>query len=60
MSQIPTKIQKIFSSTEIKHGISLFTLQELNYVENLITEREGKFFIHDSIKIVSGQQGRKK
>ena len=39
------KIQTIFSASEVKHGISLFTAQELDVVEDLITEREGKLLI---------------
>jgi type I restriction enzyme M protein len=44
------KIQKIFSEPEVKHGLSLFTPKELEFVESLITEKDGKFFIKCQIK----------
>jgi len=39
------KIQTIFSASEVKHGISLFTAEELDAVEDLVTEKEGKLLI---------------
>ena len=39
------KIQTIFSASEAKHGISLFTTEELDVVEDLITEKEGRLLI---------------
>jgi type I restriction enzyme M protein len=39
------KIQTIFSASEVKHGISLFTTEELDAVEDLIIEKEGKLLI---------------
>jgi len=44
------KIPKIFSEPEVKHGLSLFTPKELEFVESLITEKDGKFFIKCQIK----------
>ncbi|MFH7881074.1 MAG: N-6 DNA methylase [Candidatus Aenigmatarchaeota archaeon] len=44
------KIQKIFSAPEVKHGLSLFSKKELDFVEDLIIEKEGKFFIKCQIK----------
>ena len=44
------KINKIFSSADVKHGVSLFTIDELKFIENLITEIEGKFSIKCQIK----------
>ena len=44
------KIQKIFSAPEVKHGLSLFTDDELKAIESLIIEKEGKFFIKCQIK----------
>lgn len=44
------KIQRIFSSVEVKHGISLFTNEELNAIDRLIIEKEGKFYIKCQIK----------
>lgn len=39
------KIQTIFSASEAKHGTSLFTTEELDAVEDLITEKEGRLLI---------------
>ncbi len=39
------KIQTIFSASEVKHGISLFTTEELDAVEDLVTEKEGRLLI---------------
>ncbi len=39
------KIQTIFSTSEVKHGISLFTTEELDAVEDLVTEKEGRLLI---------------
>jgi type I restriction enzyme M protein len=39
------KIQGIFSASEVKHGISLFTAEELRAVEDLVTEKEGRLLI---------------
>jgi len=36
------KIQTIFSASEVKHGISLFTTEELDAVEDLVTKKEGR------------------
>ena len=44
------KIQRIFSAPEVKHGLSLFSKKELDFVENLIIEKEGKLFIKCQIK----------
>lgn len=44
------KIQKVFSQRDVKHGLSLFSEEELNHVEKLITEIDGKFFINCQIK----------
>ncbi|MGC8616992.1 MAG: hypothetical protein ACP5LU_08140 [Desulfurella sp.] len=35
-------INKIFSASDVKHGISLFTDREIRAVEGLIIERDGK------------------
>ena len=45
-----SKIQKIFSAPDVKHGISLFSPKEINAIENLIIERDGKFYIKCQIK----------
>jgi type I restriction enzyme M protein len=44
------KIPRIFSDPEVKHGLSLFTRQEVTWVEKLIIEKQGKFFINCQIK----------
>lgn len=44
------KIQRIFSAPEAKHGIALFTTGELDVIEGLIIEKEGRFFIKCQIR----------
>ncbi|MGB9636391.1 MAG: hypothetical protein ACPL1Y_03975, partial [Thermoplasmata archaeon] len=46
----PLKITQIFTSSDVKHGLSLFTDREIKSVENLIIERDGKFHIKCQIK----------
>jgi len=46
----PSKITQIFSASDVKHGLSLFTDREIRDVESLITERDGKFYIKCQIK----------
>ena len=43
------RIQKIFSASDVKHGISLFS-DEITAVENMITEQDGRYFIKCQIK----------
>jgi len=43
-------IQKVFSGSEVKHGISLFSSEELNAIEKLMVEKDGKLFIKCQIK----------
>lgn len=45
-----SKTQKIFSAPDIKHGVSLFTSEEINAVERQMIERDGKYFIKCQIK----------
>ncbi len=45
-----SKITQIFSALDVKHGISLFTEEEVKAVEDLIVERDGKFYIKCQIK----------
>ncbi|NLZ53657.1 MAG: N-6 DNA methylase [Thermoanaerobacteraceae bacterium] len=45
-----SKIQKVFSVSDVKHGISLFTQDEISAVENLIIEQDGRYFIKCQIK----------
>lgn len=44
------KINRIFSASDVKHGLSLFTEEEIRAVDNLIVERDGRFFINCQIK----------
>jgi len=44
------KLQTIFSARDVKHGVSLFTQEEINAVENIITEQDGKYVIKCQIK----------
>jgi type I restriction enzyme M protein len=44
------KMQRVFSAPDVKHGLSLFTPEEINAVEKLITEQDGKLFIKCQIK----------
>ncbi|RJS75432.1 SAM-dependent methyltransferase [Methanophagales archaeon] len=45
-----SKIQKIFSAPDVKHGLSLFSREEINAIERLIIERDGKYLIKCQIK----------
>jgi len=44
------KISKIFSSADVKYGISLFKEEEIKYVDNLIIEQKGNLLIKCQIK----------
>jgi type I restriction enzyme M protein len=45
-----SKIKQIFSASDVKHGLSLFTDKEIRAVEAMIIERDGKFLIKCQIK----------
>lgn len=45
-----SKIMEIFSEDDVKHGLSLFKPEEINYVENLIYKRGDKYLISCLIK----------
>jgi type I restriction enzyme M protein len=45
-----SKIAQIFSSSDVKHGLSLFTSKEINSVEDMILEQDGRFQIKCQIK----------
>jgi len=51
-NRMPTdsKIQRIFSWPDVKHGLSLFNPVEINTIESLITEQDGKYLIKCQIK----------
>jgi type I restriction enzyme M protein len=46
----PSKISQIFSASDVKHGLSLFTNREIRAVEDMIVEEDGKFYIKCWIK----------
>jgi len=46
----PSKITQIFSASDVKHGLSLFTDREIRAVEDLIIEQDGKLYIKCQIK----------
>ena len=43
-------LQKIFSTPDVKHGLSLFNSDEINAIKRLLIEQEGKYFIKCQIK----------
>jgi len=45
-----SKIKQIFSASDVKHGLTLFTNKEIRAVEDMIIERDGKFYIRCQIK----------
>lgn len=44
------RIQNVFTAPEVKHGISLFTPEELSYIESLISEVDGRLLIECLIR----------
>lgn len=42
-------LSRIFSAREVKHGLSIFTNEEINATENLITEQNGRLYIRCQI-----------
>ncbi|MGC9124381.1 MAG: type I restriction enzyme HsdR N-terminal domain-containing protein, partial [Thermoplasmata archaeon] len=40
-----SKIKQIFSASDVKHGLSLFTDNEIRAIEGLIMEQNGKYYI---------------
>ncbi|MEM3859871.1 MAG: N-6 DNA methylase, partial [Candidatus Micrarchaeaceae archaeon] len=50
MSNNDQKIQRIFSAPEVKYGLSLFSEEELDFVEGLIIEKEGRLLIKCQIR----------
>jgi type I restriction enzyme M protein len=47
---MPEKIYKIFSASDVKYGLSLFKLEEIRAVEDMIIEQDGEFRIKCQIK----------
>ena len=43
-------LDRIFKDPEIKHGLSLFTADELEAIENLLVDKDGRFYIACQIK----------
>ncbi|HOR88137.1 MAG: N-6 DNA Methylase [Candidatus Methanofastidiosum methylothiophilum] len=54
------KINKIFSSLDAKHGLALFSQNEITEIENRIQESEGKYYIRclkkDKLKIAKPEE----
>jgi type I restriction enzyme M protein len=42
-------LSRIFSAREVKYGLSIFTDEEINAIENLITEQDGRLYIRCQI-----------
>lgn len=45
-----SKITQIFSDSDMKHGLSLFTNEEIKAIEGMIIDQNGKFYIKCQIK----------
>jgi len=45
-----TKIQKMFSAADVKHGLSLFKDEEIEAIEKLIVEQNERFYIKCQVK----------
>jgi len=43
-------LDRIFKDPEVKHGLSLFTADELEAIENLLVDKDGRFYITCQIK----------
>lgn len=43
-------LDRIFKDREVKHGLSLFTADELDAIENLLIDKDGKFYIRCQVK----------
>ncbi len=43
-------LDRIFKDPEVKHGLSLFTAEELEAIENLLVDKDGRFYITCQIK----------
>ena len=43
-------LDRIFKDPEVKHGLSLFTADELDAIENLLVDKDGKFYIRCQVK----------
>jgi type I restriction enzyme M protein len=44
------KIPRIFSGSEVQHGLALFSKKEVDWIESEIIEKDTKFFINCQIK----------
>jgi len=44
------QIKHFFSASDVKHGVSLFTTEEIQAIEKLIEEKDGNFYIKCQIK----------
>jgi len=43
-------ISKIFSLPDVRHGLAIFSPDEIKSVESLMTKKDGKYFIRCQIK----------
>jgi type I restriction enzyme M protein len=43
-------LDRIFKDPEVKHGLSLFTADELDVIQNLLVDKDGKFYIRCQVK----------
>jgi type I restriction enzyme M protein len=43
-------LDRIFKGPEVKHGLSLFTSDELEVIENLLIDKDGKLYIRCQVK----------
>jgi type I restriction enzyme M protein len=43
-------LDRIFKDPEAKHGLSLFTAEELEAIENLLVDKDGRFYVTCQIK----------
>jgi len=43
-------LDRIFKDPEVKHGLSLFTAEELEAIEKLLVDKDGRFYITCQIK----------
>ncbi len=51
------KVQQVFSTPKVKHGLSFFGSDEFEAVESLLVGNDSKLFVHCQIKegLVQGQ-----
>jgi len=55
-----SKINQIFSSSDVKHGISIFSYDELQFIEAQISKKDDNYYINDPIKNKSRAMNKQK